>query len=97
MRLLITQQAESDIEEIGDYIAQDNPHRALSFISELRGQCQKIALSPSAYRQRHELGEDIRSCAYGRYAIFFSHGDAEVRILRILHGARDIAAQFSGM
>ncbi|MGP1276409.1 MAG: type II toxin-antitoxin system RelE/ParE family toxin, partial [Caulobacterales bacterium] len=28
--------AERDLEEIADYIAQDNPRRALSFIAELR-------------------------------------------------------------
>jgi plasmid stabilization system protein ParE len=28
--------AERDLEEIADYIAQDNPQRALSFVVELR-------------------------------------------------------------
>ena len=32
MQLLITPQAEQDLEVIGDYIAQDNPVRASSFI-----------------------------------------------------------------
>ena len=36
MRLVITPLAEQDIESIGDYIARDNPRRALSFIRELR-------------------------------------------------------------
>ncbi len=36
MQLLVTPQAEQDLEVIGDYIAQDNPVRASSFIVELR-------------------------------------------------------------
>ncbi len=94
-RLVITPLAEIDTEEIGDYIANDNPDRAFSFIIELRGQCQKIALSPQAYRLRRELGHDIRSCAHGNYVIFFSHDEKDVRILRILHGARNISALFN--
>ncbi len=50
MRLLFTPMAESDLESIGDYIASDNPHRAITFVRELRQQCQRIALNPSGYR-----------------------------------------------
>lgn len=94
-RLVITPLAESDIEEIGDYIANDNPDRALSFVIELRGQCLKIALSPQAYRLRRELGNDIRSCSHGNYVILFSHDEKDVSILRILHGARNISGLFN--
>jgi toxin ParE1/3/4 len=44
--------AEADLEQIGDYIAQDSPRRALSFIRELRDQCRKIAAAPLSYRER---------------------------------------------
>ena len=40
MRLFVTPLAEQDLEEIGDYIAQDNPKRAVSFIMELHEQCR---------------------------------------------------------
>ena len=93
-RLVITPQAEGDIEEIGDYIARDNPPRALSFVQELRVRCGTIAESPEAFRLRHELGENIRSCAYHRYVIFFSAGVHEITIIRVLHGARDLVALF---
>ncbi len=93
-RLFITPLAESDIAEIGDYIASDSPARALSFVRELRGQCRKIAGSPEAYRMRHELGEGIRACAYHRYMIFFVAAAKEVTIIRVLHGARDLTALF---
>jgi len=93
-RLVITPLAENDIEEIGDYIAKDNPNRAVSFIAELRGQCRKLALSPQAYRLRHELGNDVRASVYGNYMIFFNYDEKDVRILRILHSARNLPAQF---
>ncbi|NWB31560.1 type II toxin-antitoxin system RelE/ParE family toxin [Pseudomonas gingeri] len=36
MIVQLTDEAEGDLERIGDYITQDNPLRALSFINELR-------------------------------------------------------------
>ena len=71
MRLFVTPLAEQDLEEIGDYIAQDNPKRAISFIMKLHEQCRKICINPEGYRRRSELSDDLRSCAYGNYVIFF--------------------------
>jgi toxin ParE1/3/4 len=90
MQLMITPLAAQDLEEIGDYIAQDNPMRAWSFISQLRAHCEKICLNPAGYRRRPELSEDLRSCAHGNYVIFFESTTVEVTIIRILNGARDI-------
>lgn len=36
MRFHLAPLAEQDLEAIGDYIARDNPRRALSFVHELR-------------------------------------------------------------
>lgn len=94
MRLTITPLAELDLESIADYIAADNLARALVFIEELRGQCQRIARNPDGYRRRPELGSDMRSCAYGNYVIFFATSDNEVSVIRVLHGARDISTLF---
>jgi toxin ParE1/3/4 len=48
--LLFTPLAAQDLEDIADYIAQDNPVRALSFVAELQAQCQTIARQPMLYR-----------------------------------------------
>lgn len=52
MKLGISPLAEQDLEAIGDYIAQDNPVRAVSFTEELYQQCLLIAESPVLYRER---------------------------------------------
>ena len=90
MRLLITPLAAVDLEEIGDYIAQDNPVRAGTFVVELRAHCEKICLNPAGYRRRPELSDELRSCANGNYVIFFESNTEQVSIIRILHGSRDI-------
>lgn len=93
-RYVISPLAEQDMEAIGDYIAQDNPQRALTFIAELRSQCAKIAALPKACRSRPELGEDIRSFAYGNYVIFIQDSQKKLCIVRVLHGAMDIENRF---
>jgi toxin ParE1/3/4 len=44
MRLTLTPLAEQDLETIGDYIAADNPTRAVSFIRILHGARDILAL-----------------------------------------------------
>ncbi|MBM3582184.1 MAG: type II toxin-antitoxin system RelE/ParE family toxin [Alphaproteobacteria bacterium] len=96
MRVTLSPLAERDLEAIGDYIAKDNPSRALSFIAELRARCATIAKAPRAYRARRELGEGLRSCAHGDYVIFFAAAKGRLTIVRVLHGAMDVAARFPG-
>ena len=96
MRLIFAPLAVADLEEIGDYIALDNPPRALSFIRELRTQCRKILDNPLAFPAREDLAPGLRVLPYGQYLIFYRPMDTIVRIERILHGARDVGTQFTG-
>lgn len=71
MTVYFTPQAETDLEEIGDYIALDNPNRATTFVREIREHCEQIASDPLRYEARPELGDKVRTCAHGNYVIFF--------------------------
>jgi len=95
MRAYFTPQAEIDLEEIGDYIALDNPGRAVSFIQEIRQHCEKIADGPLRYVARPDLGDTIRICVHGNYLIIFEPGDEGAFILRVLNGARNLPGIFS--
>ena len=90
MIVRLTAQAETDLECIGDYIAKDNPSRALSFVIELRGaflSLAEIALAfPGVPRyERH----GIRRRVYGNYSIFYRIDDNQVIVVHILHCAMD--------
>ena len=90
MRVRLSRRAEMDLAEITDFIALDNPERAYEFEDELLERAQKISLSPLGYVERPELKEGVRSYAHGAYVIFFTIDNQEIRIERILHGARDL-------
>lgn len=92
MELQLSPAAQDDLEAIGDFIAQDSPANALRFVLELRAQCQRLLKAPMVYVARPELGDGLRSCAHGRYVIFFRPTAELVRIERILHSARDVQA-----
>lgn len=90
MRVRLSRRAETDLIEITDFIALDNPERAIQFEDELLERAHKIARAPLVYVERSDLKKGIRACAHGAYVLFFTVDDQGVRIERILHGARDL-------
>ena len=89
----LTAAAEADLEAIGDYIAQDNPARALSFVRELSRSCLELVDMPEAWpivpRYEHH---GVRRRVYGRYLIFYSVAESRITILHVLNGAMDVEA-----
>ncbi|TIP12993.1 type II toxin-antitoxin system RelE/ParE family toxin [Mesorhizobium sp.] len=88
--------AAQDIEEIGDYIHAENPAAASRFITALRVRCGRIADAPRGGTPRPALWPGLRSVVFQRYVIFYIAEGDDVRIERILHGARDIQAILEG-
>lgn len=93
MKVRFTTEAVADLRLIGDYIAKENPPRALSFIDELEQKCLTIATTPKAFPlvPRYER-YGIRRRLHGSYLIFYRVELEHVVILHILHGAMDYAA-----
>jgi len=93
MKLDITSAAEADLEEIADYIARDNPVRAMTFVRELYKRCFDITDMPEAWpvvpRYEHH---GIRRRVHGRYLIFYRVGEDGIVILHVLNGAMDVEA-----
>jgi toxin ParE1/3/4 len=89
----LTAAAEADLEAIGDYIAQDNPARALSFVRELSRSCLELAEMPEACpivsRYEHH---GVRRRVHGRYLIFYRVAEGHIVILHVLNGAMDVEA-----
>ena len=80
--------AVDDLQVIGDFIAADNPRRAISFVDELLDVFDRIATRPQAFRRRDDLSQGLRQAVHGRYLILFTVGADGVVIERVVHGAR---------
>ena len=90
MIVVFAQDAEADLERIGDYIAKDNPVAAVTFVIGLRRHCEALGEFPKRFplapRYEHT---GVRRMTHGDYLIFYRVGAEEVEILHILHGAQD--------
>jgi plasmid stabilization system protein ParE len=89
----IANDAELDLEEIGDFIAgHGSPKRAVTFVEELEQSCMMLADTPLLFPliPRYE-NHAIRHRVHGNYQIFYRIVEAEDRIdvLRILSSRRD--------
>ena len=94
MTVVFSPVAETDLEEIGDYIALANPRRAVTFVREIRDRCNTIAGAPEAAPSREDIGPGIRMQVHGNYLVFYRMQVDVIRIERILHGAQDVGAAF---
>ena len=93
MRLIVTEAARSDLLRIGDYIAQDNPRRALTFVAELEARCRALLATPLAYPViALRPGREVRRLVHGRYLVFYRVEAEQIVILRILAGSMNLDA-----
>jgi toxin ParE1/3/4 len=90
VNIVFADTAEADLERIGDYIARDNPRRAISFVQELVDHCLTLADMPRAFAlvPRYEHA-GIRRRPYGAYLIFYRIGIDRIEILHVLNDAMD--------
>jgi len=90
-RILITDAATQDLDDIMGYIALDNPSRAASYIDELLDEIRSLKTMPKRCAVAPESGRhgyEMRHHLYGHYRILFMIKGAQVTILRVIHGAR---------
>lgn len=87
----ITTVAERDVEEIWEYISQDNAERANSFILDLEEIIAGLCIFPlrcSFVPENELLGTAYRHLLYGNYRIIFRITGSRVIILRVVHKGR---------
>jgi len=94
VRIEVSSLVEGDLDEIADYIAQENPRWALNFLREIREQILALGRRPLRFRLRTELAEDARVALVGRYGILFRIREDAVRVERVVYVAHDLLALF---
>ncbi len=90
MIVVITTEAEADLERIGDHIALNNPFRALSYVQELRQSCERLTDMPYGFPlvPRYE-DKGVRRRVHGNYLIFYRISKSTIDVIHVLHGAMD--------
>jgi toxin ParE1/3/4 len=91
--LIIAPEAEADLLDIFAYIAVDNPTAAKRLIDILLARMRWIAATGFAGQPREELAAGLRSFVYRERCIFYRISDKQIRVVRVLHGRRDLPNQ----
>lgn len=95
-RTIFTFEAESDIDQIFDYIAieKQNPKSAEKLVREIFSKTDQYSRQPEMGELRSDLGAEIRVCRTGSYLIFYRANEEGLLVLRVLHGSRDVEKIF---
>lgn len=84
--------AESDLREIEEFIAKDSVLHAVSFVDRLVESADRISRYPQAGRSVPEFNrQDLREIVYRGYRVVYLVEAEAVTILRVVHGARNMA------
>jgi toxin ParE1/3/4 len=94
--ILRSSRAESDLDEIWDYIARDNPDAASKLLRTLGTKFEMLSKNPLIGQDRSELAPQMRSFSVGNYVIFYCPSSNGIEVVRVLHGARDMDGIFFG-
>lgn len=92
-------QARYDLVNIQRYISVESgsAKTAYLFVSKIREKCKNLStLKGKMGQSRPDLGEGIRSYAFGNYVIFFRYQEDWFEVVKIIQGHRDIVTIFKG-
>jgi toxin ParE1/3/4 len=86
----LTRIAETDIDEILNYISSDNLEASLAFYERLLELIRMLGENPNLGRERGQAYDRLRSFPLGNYIIFYRVWAGDVAIVRVVHGSRDL-------
>jgi toxin ParE1/3/4 len=90
VRVRLSPESKADLKAIARWIDSDNPERARTFSAELRGACSNLAYYPARFPIAFIVdGQAVHKRVHGDYLILYRILQAEIEIIRILHGSRE--------
>jgi plasmid stabilization system protein ParE len=91
----LSPEAADDLQEIWVYIANDNPAAADKLEEEIYEVCELLAKNPGLGHQRSDLTDEpvLFWVVRGQYIVIYLPGLLPLKVVRILHGARNASAQ----
>lgn len=90
--------ADKDLEDIFDYTYSEHGlDQAIEYVSSFDEVFVQLTQYPEIGRPRDEIRKELRSLVHKHHILFYRVLEDHIRIVRILHGSRDIPSQFKYM
>ena len=86
--------ANTDLDEVRDYISQQNPAAANNVLEQLFAALESLANHPEIGERREDLGRNLRAFVVRPYVILYQPAPDGIHVARIIHGARDFPRMF---
>lgn len=96
MRIRRLPQAIRDVDDIWLHIAADDPGAANRMVERLAAGVARLADFPESGPARPEIGVGARGVMVGKYLVLYRVNADCVEIVRVIHGAREIAGLLDG-
>jgi len=94
MKVHWTDTAESHLDSIYVYIAQDSPEYARRVVDRITRRSQQIGKFPSSGRRVPECNVDeIREIIEGSFRVIYRIKSDQIDILAVIHGAMDLSGR----
>jgi toxin ParE1/3/4 len=89
--VVFTPAAALDLDDIWFDIALDNPAAADRMIDAIKQRSEQLSAFPQSGPLRPDIADDARSLTIGNYLMLYRLAADSVEVIRIVHGARDVA------
>jgi toxin ParE1/3/4 len=87
----LSQEADKYLEEIYDYTTEQfGIEQAIKYLLCFETVFENLCNNPESGRKRNEISKGLRSISNESHTIFYRILEDHLRIVRILHGSRDI-------
>ncbi|MBS1816538.1 MAG: type II toxin-antitoxin system RelE/ParE family toxin [Acidobacteria bacterium] len=91
-RYQLTSEARSQVDEIGDFVAEESVDAALRVLDALEDAFRRLAEMPEIGHLREDLTDrPVKFWSVFSYLIVYDPASRPLTVLAVLHGARDVA------
>lgn len=94
MRIIFSEEADSDLLQIHTYLAARNRAAAVALASLFNSKIESLAQFPFIGRDRSIFSRELRGIVADNYVIFYCVERDRILIVRVLDGRRDIDSEF---
>ena len=92
---VLSREADQDVSDIFDYsVRMFGVSQATDYLLSLDACFQSLIANPDLGRERNEIRLGLRSVPAGSHVVFYRIDESFLRIVRVLHGSRDLPRHF---